>query len=210
MATTNTVMFYAVIVGLSCFALAAVSIWSRRDFRVRSGALALSIAAAVTAWFAFTELPGQPESVSAEEFREKYRCATIMHAEIKDRKGIYMVAKKDGEDTGEYLFVSWNLRLAASLQKSQRVAKVNGKGSIIYGGQSCMEEEGDGEGGKGKKGKGKKGKKKGGGRAVQPGTSGQEQDGGDGFVFHPDPVPALPEKNYSPIYETPLVMPERR
>jgi len=209
MATTNTVMLYAVIVGLSCFALAAVAIWSRRDFRARTGALALSIAAAMTAWFAFTELPGKPEAMSAEVFREKFRCATIMHAEIKDRKGIFMVAKKDGEDDGEYLFVSWNLRLAASLQKSQRVAKVNGKGSIIYGGQSCMEDE-EGADGKGKKGKGKKGKKKGNAKAIQPGTSGQEQGDGDDFVFHPDPVPSLPEKNYSPIFEAPLVMPERR
>ena len=209
MDATSTVTLYAVILALCSFGLASVAIWSRRELRMRLIALGLGVAMAPVAWFAFSELPGKPSGMSAEDFREKYRCATIYPVEdsIMQGVGLYILAKKKDAREPEYLFVAWNMRLAASLQKSMRVAKINRKGSIIYGAASCREEDGDADG----TGKGKKGKGKGKGKGPQlPGSSGQEEDGGDGFTFYPDPVPPLPEKNYGPLFEGPIQMPEKR
>lgn len=206
MGTTTTITLYAVLVALLGFALASIAIWSRRELRMRLFAVVLAIVAAPVFWFAFSQLPGKPDSISAEEFREHYRCARITPVKIIERVGIFILAEKIRTKEPEYLFVHWNMRLASSLQKSMRVAKLNGSGSIIYGSASCQndDEEGDGNG-KGKKKNGKKGKP----RMQQPGSSGQEQDGGDGFTFYPDPVPPMPEKNYGPLYEGPITMPER-
>lgn len=217
MAAVQVVNLYAVIVALLCFVLAFIVIWSRRELRMRLIALGFSFGMPLVVYLAFSQLPGKPSSMSVDEFRERYRCATIVPVGIKQGVEILMVAKKQHARDPEYLSVEWNMRLAASLQKSMRVAKLNGKGSIIYGAQSCHEdgdEEGDGDG-KGKKGKKGKGKgKPGAGQSrpglQQPGSSGQEPDSGDGFTFYPDPVPAMPEKNYGPLYEGPIEIPEQR
>jgi hypothetical protein len=143
--------------------------------------------------------------MSAKEFRAKYRCATIMPIEVKQNAPIYLLAKKRGARESEYLVITWNMRLATSLQKSQRVAKLNPNGTIIYGPISCKDEAGSGNGkGKGKGGKGKHP------QGNRPGSSGQEQNGEDGFIFYPEPVPPMPEKNYGPLFEGPIVMPERQ
>ena len=204
MEAVNTVNLYAVIVALLCFALAFIVIWSRRELRMRLAALALAFGTAPVVYFAFSQLPGKPDSLTAEQFREKYRCTTVIPVDIRERVGMLMLVKREGARVPEYIFVSWNMRLASSLQKSMRVAKVNGKGSIIYGASSCgEEEEGDGKG----KGKGK-GKK----RIAppkMPGSSGQENDGPEDFNFYADPVPPNPEKNYGPLYEGPIELPTR-
>lgn len=203
MESVHTVTLYAVIVALCCFALASITMWSRRELRMRIFALGVAIAMTPAVWFAFSELPGTPTSLTAEQFREKYRCTTVIPVEIRERVGMLMLVKGENQRVPEYVFVSWNMRLATSLQKSMRVAKVNGKGSIIYGASSCGDEgEGDGKG----KGKGKK-------RLAPPpklpGSSGQEQDSPDDFNFYADPVPPNPEKNYGPLYEGPIELPKR-
>lgn len=217
--TSNSVILYALIVALVGFALASIAVWSRRDVRMRLTALALSLIGAPVMWFAFSQLPGKPDGISTEDFRASYRCATILpYPEIRKNEGIFMLVKRKKERDAEYLHVEWNLKLATSLQKSVRVAQVNGKGSIIYGQASCKDDE-EGEEGQGKgKGKGKKGKGKGAAgtgspRALhpgvqRPGSSGQENSGDEEFNFYPDPVPPQAEKNYDDG-STPLVMPER-
>lgn len=217
--TSNSVILYAFIVALVGFALASIAVWSRRDVRMRLAALALSLIGAPVIWFAFAQLPGKPDGISTEDFRANYRCATILpYPEIRKQDGLYMLIKKKKQRDAEYLHVEWNLKLASSLQKSVRVAQMNGKGSIIYGSASCKDDE-DGEDGQGKgKGKGKKGKGKGAAGAAgsrhptpgiqRPGSSGQENSGDEEFNFYPDPVPPQEEKNYE-SNETPLVMPER-
>lgn len=214
MAATHTVTLYAVILGLLCFSLGTLVIWSRRELRMRLLGIVLAIATVPVAWYVFSQLPGKPNDLSADEFREKYRCAMITPIEVKQNAPIYLLAKKKRMREPEYLVIEWNMRLATSLQKSIRAAKLNGKGSIVYGRASCAEEEDGEDGGSGKgKGKGKKGKgkPKGQGQGRLPGSSGQVQDGTeDDFTFYPDPVPPLPEKNYGPTYESPLEMPERR
>ncbi len=216
--TSNSVILYAFIVALVGFALASIAVWSRRDVRMRLVALALSLIGAPVMWFAFSQLPGKPDGISTVDFRENYRCATIMpYPEIRKDNGIYMLVKKKKQRDAEYLHVEWNLKLASSLQKSVRVAQMNGKGAIIYGSASCKDDE-DGEDGQGKgKGKGKGKKGKGAGSAAprpappgvqRPGSSGQENGGDEEFNFYPDPVPPQAEKNYE-SNETPLVMPER-
>lgn len=203
MESVNTVNLYAVIVTVLCFALGSIAIYSRRELRMRTLAVVLATAMAPAVWFVFSELPGKPDSITAEEFRENYRCTTVIPVDIRELVGMLMLLKKEHEPVPKYVFVSWNMRLASSLQKSMRVAKVNGKGSIIYGASSCgEEEEGDG---KGKEGKGKK-------RIAppkMPGSSGQENDGPEDFTFYPDPVPPNPEKNYGPLYEGPIELPTR-
>ncbi len=218
--TSNSVILYAFIVALVGFALASIAIWSRRDVRMRLAALALALIGAPVMWFAFSQLPGKPDGVSTTDFRANYRCATILpYPEIRKQDGIYMLVRKNRERDAEYLHVEWNLKLASSLQKSIAVAKMNGKGSIIYGQASCKDDE-EGEEGQGKgKGKGKKGKGKGKAGAgsprpqlpgvQRPGSSGQENSGDEEFNFYPDPVPPQAEKNYEST-DTPLVMPERR
>jgi len=212
MASTSGVTLYAVIFAIFAFALAFVAIWSRRDLRMRLVAVGLSIAMVPIAWFVFSQLPGKPSGVSAEEFRESYQCARVLHAQIRERVGILMLAQKEHAREPEFIFVSWNMRLASSLQKSMRVAKVNGKGTIIYGRAACKNSDEDDDGNGNGKGKGKKGKRgKGNGLPgiQQPGSSGQEQGGSDDFTFYPDPVPPMPEKNYGPLYEGPIEMPSR-
>ncbi len=203
MDSVNTVTLYAVIVALCCIALASITMWSRRELRMRIIALCIAIVMTPVVWFAFSEFPGTPASLAAEQFREQYRCSTVTPIEIRERVGMLMLVKKEGERVPKYVFVSWNMRLAKSLQKSMRVAKVNGKGSIIYGASSCgSDEEGNGKG----KGKGKK-------RTPPPklpGSSGQEEDTPDDFNFYADPVPPNPEKNYGPLFEGPIVIPERK
>ena len=154
MAITNTVMLYAVIVSLLGFALVSLAIWSRRELRMRLVAVALAIVMAPTMWFAFSEFPGQHRAMSADKFRKEYLCATIAYSEIRDKKGILMLAKHDDDKDNLYIFVSWDLKLVGALQKAKRVAAVNRKGTIVYGGASCSgdgEEEGEGRKGKGKK-----------------------------------------------------------
>lgn len=218
MAASNTVTLYAVIIALFGFALASVAIWSRRELRMRLVAVVLSVAMVPIVWFVFAQLPGKPDDMSADEFRKQYRCATIIPVDVRQNAPIYLLAKKKRAHESEYLIIAWNMRLANSLQKSMRVARLNGRGSIVYGSASCATDEdddADGNGGerKGKKGKGKAGKGRSGNgqgnpQAQQPGSSGQEQGGGDGFIFYPDPVPPMPEKNYGPLYEGPIQVPE--
>lgn len=216
MAATHTVTLYAVIVALLCFALGFLVVWSRRELRMRLLGIGLSVGMVPVIWFAFSQLPGKPNSMSADEFREKYRCTTIIPVALRENSPIYLLAKKKRAREPEYISITWNRLLATSLQQSMRAAQLNGKGSIVYARASCADDEEDGEeGGTGKgKGKGKKGKgKPGNGQGAQgrlPGSSGQEQNGGDDFTFYPDPVPSMPEKNYGPTYEGPLVMPERQ
>jgi hypothetical protein len=203
MDTSHTVTLYAVVISLIALALASVAIWSRRELRMRLVAVVLAMAMAPTAWYVFSQLPGKPDDMSAEQFRESYRCSTVLHAEIKDKVGILMLVKREDVRTPEYLFVQWNMLLAKSLQKGLRDAKRGGKGWIIYAASSCGEEGEDGDGKKRKKGKKK------GSPGAPPGTEGQEQDGPDGFNFYPDPVPPNPEKNYGPLFEGPVTLPER-
>jgi hypothetical protein len=207
MAATHTVTLYAVVIALLCFALGSLVAWSRRELRMRLLGVGLSVVTVPVVWFVFSQLPGKPDDMSAEEFREKYRCATIIPVDVRQNAPIYLLAKKKRVSEPEYLAIAWNMRLASSLQKSMRAAKINGKGTIIYGGASCR--NGDGDGGEDGNGKGKKGKKGQGRtppRAHQPGSSGQEQIPGEGFIFYPDPVPPMPEKNYGPLYEGPIEM----
>lgn len=204
MEATNTVTLYAVIVAFLCFALAFIVIWSRRELRMRLIALALAFGTVPVVYFAFSQLPGKPDALTAEEFREQYRCTIVTPVDIRERVGMLMLVKREDERVPEYVFVSWNMRLATSLQKSMRVAKVNGRGSIIYGASSC----GDGEEGNGK-GKGKGKGKKGIAPPNRPGSSGIEQDSPDDFNFYADPVPPNPEKNYGPLYEGPIELPSR-
>lgn len=216
--TSNSVILYAFIVALVGFALASIAVWSRRDMRMRLAALTLSLIGAPVMWFAFSQLPGKPDGISTEDFRANYHCATILpYPEIRKQDGIYMLVKKKRQRNAAYLHVEWNIKLASSLQKSVRVAQMNGKGSIIYGSASCNDDE-DSEDAQGK-GKGKKGKGKGaagsaGARPAipgvqRPGSSGQENSGDEEFNFYPDPVPPQAEKNYEST-DTPLVMPERQ
>jgi hypothetical protein len=208
MAATHTVTLYAVIIALLCFALGSLVAWSRRELRMRLVAVGLAVAMVPVVWFVFAQLPGKPDDMSAEEFREKYRCATIIPVDVRQNAPTYLIAKKKRAREPEYLVIAWNMRLATSLQQSMRVAKINGKGTIIYGGTSCRNGDGDGdEDGNSKKGK--KGQGRTPPRAHQPGSSGQEQTPEDGFIFYPDPVPPIPEKNYGPLYEGPIEMPER-
>jgi hypothetical protein len=211
MAATHTVTLYAVFITLFGFALGSLVIWSRRELRYRLLGFGLSLAMAPIVWFVFAQLPGKPDDMSAEEFREKYRCATIMPIDVRQNASIYLLAKKKRAREPEYLAIAWNMRLATSLQKSMRIAKINGKGTIIYGGASCRNGDGDGdEDGNGKDKKGKQGQGRTPPRAHQPGSSGLEQIPEDGFIFYPDPVPPMPEKNYGPLYEGPIEMPERQ
>lgn len=219
MAATHTVTLYAVIIALCGFALGSLVIWSRREFRMRLLGVGLSVAMAVVAAFVFSQLPGKPNDITAEEFREKYRCSMITPVRVEQNAPIYLLAKKKHAREPEYLIIAWNMRLATSLQKSMRAQKSNAKGSIIYGRTSCADDEdfgmGPGGKGKGKKGKGrsgagKLGNKQGSPGGQQPGSSGEEHDDGDGFTFYPDPVPPLPEKNYGPLFEGPIMMPEKK
>jgi hypothetical protein len=201
MAANHAVTLYAVLIALFAFSLAFVVIWSRRELRMRLIALALSLGMAPVAFFAFSQLPGKPDDITAEEFREAYHCARVLHADIRERVGILMLVKKTTTSEPEFLFVSWNMQLGSSLQKSMRTAKLNGKGSIIFGGKACAT--------KGKKGK--EGDDEGGaGKMRRPGSSGQEQNGEESFIFEPDPIPPLPEKNYGPLYEGPIEMPQQQ
>jgi hypothetical protein len=211
MAANSAVTLYAVIVALPAFALGFVALWSRRDLRMRLVAIALSLAMVPAAWFAFSQLPGKPNDITAEEFREQYQCTSVLHAQIRERVGILMLAQRRRMREPEFIFVSWNMRLASSLQKSMRVAKLNGKGTIIYGRASCKnsDSDGDDDGTGTGKGKSKSGKGHGLPSIQEPGSSGREQDGKDGFTFSPDPVPPTPEKNYGPLYEGPIEMPRR-
>lgn len=202
---THTLILYAALVAILAIALASIAIWSRRELHMRLIALGLSLSMATVGWLAFAQLPGRPSDMTAEQFREKYRCATITPISIVQGTGIFMLVKKPQSHESEYLFVSWNMRLASSLQKSMRVAKLNGAGWIVYGSASCNSGDGD-EDADGTKGKGKKGKP----GLKRPGDSGAEQEGGDGFTFYPDPVPPMPEKNYGPLFEGPIVMPEHK
>lgn len=204
MAASHTVTLYAVIIVLLTGALGSLVVWSRRELRMRLLGVALSVAMMPVIWFVFAQLPGEPDDISAKEFRENYRCSVITGVQLEQNAPIYLLAQKEDALKPTYLVIEWDMRFAASLQKSMRVAKLNGRGSIIYAASACGDEA-DGEGG----GKGRKKGKKGKGPARQPGTSGQEQEGGDDFTFYPDPVPPMPEKNYGPLYEGPLVMPER-
>lgn len=195
----TTVTLYALMVTLLALALASAAIWSRREFRWRMFITVIALLLASFAFYAFMRLPGKPDAMSIKEFRENYRCSTIVHAEIKERVGFLMLAKKKQERHSEYIFVSWEMRLASSLQRSQKIAKLNGKGTIVYGPASCRDKDEDGKG-NGKKGNGKKG----GPPLRLPGGSGQERVEGDGFTFYPEPVPPMPEKNYGPVYESPV------
>jgi hypothetical protein len=196
MAATHTVTLYAVIIALFVFALGSLVVWSRRELRMRLLGVGLSVATVPVIWFVFTQLPGKPDDMSVEEFREKYRCTTIIPVDVRQNAPIYLLAKKKHARESEYLVIAWNMRLANSLQKSMRVQKLNRRGSIIYGASACLSQNG----------KGRPGSQ----RGRQPGSSGQEQDGGDDFTFYPDPVPPVPEKNYGPLYEGPIEMPERQ
>lgn len=205
MASSHTVTLYAVIIALIAFALGSLVVWSRRELRMRLLGVALSVAMVPVVWFVFAQLPGKPDDMSAKEFRTHYRCATVTPVRLEQNAPISLLVQRENASEPEYLLIEWDMRLATSLQKSMRVAKLNGRGSIIYASKSCGSDEEGGDANGHKKGKGKKGK----GLAKQPGTSGQEQEGEDGFTFYPDPVPPLPEKNYGPLYEGPIVMPEK-
>lgn len=212
MAATHTVTLYAVILALFGFALGSLVVWSRRELRMRLLGVVLSVAMVPLVWYVFAQLPGKPDNMTAEEFREKYRCTTIIPVKLEQNAPIYLLAIKRNVREPEYLVITWNMRLAKSLQDSMREAKRFGKGSIVYARKSCgdgAEGATGGSKGKGKKGKGKDGNHQGRQEGKQPGSSGQEQDGEDGFTFYPDPVPPYPEKNYGPLYEGPIVMPER-
>lgn len=213
----NTVTFYAILMAVVLLSLGSIVIGSRRDMRMRLVAVTLTILGVVLAAFAFEQLPGKPDGITTEAFRKNYRCATVrLYPVFEKSRGIFMVVRKEDADEDEYLFIEWNAKLAAALQKSTEMAKLNGsKGTIVYGGKSC-EEEGDGEEGtvKGKrkgKGKGKgKGGGKGKGKAAQvqrPGSSGLEQEGREEFNFYPDPVPPMPEKTEESS-DRPVVIPD--
>lgn len=202
MATINgivaTVASYGLAVALLAFALAAIAVWSRRDMRIRYVAVALASVVAYSSWFAFSELPGRPKEFAVAEFKKKYWCTTIVHAEIKRNVGLYLLVREDKAKEAEYIFVQWNMKLATSLQRGMRIAALNSNGSLIYGGKACMNKGG-------KKGNGDRGSE-----ITRPGDSGTEGDGSEGeFIFHPRAVPALPEKNYGPTFESPLELPSR-
>jgi hypothetical protein len=201
MAATHTVTLYAVIIALFCFALASVAIWSRRELRIRLVAVGLAVAMVPVIWFVFSQLPGKPDDITAEEFREKYQCATIIPIKVDYQAPIYLLAKTKYAREPKYLVIAWNMRLAKSLQESMRVAKVNDRGSIIYGRASCINDK--------KRKDGRLPEGSGDDQRRLPGGSGVEQEGEDGFIFAPDPVPPLPEKNYGPLYEGPIEMPQR-
>lgn len=195
MEITDNVTRYAVIIALLGFALAFVAVRSRRELRMRLVALLLAAVMIPVAWFAFAQLPGTPKTMSADEFRGGYRCAAVLSTDIRERIGILMLVQRRGITAPEYILVSWNMRLASSLQHSLRVARENGAGKILYGGRMCA--------GKGMMRDAEAPP------ARLPGTSGEEHSGGDDFVFYPDPVTPMPEKNYGPLYEGLIVMPEK-
>lgn len=213
--TDSIVLSYAVLVALLVLALGTIVIWSRREFRMRIIALALMVATAVACWVIFTDLPGRTKDITVEEFKDKYWCATVVHEHTEQGKGMYLLIRKKDEKEATYIFVPWNMKLANSLQKGQRIAKLNKSGAIVYGGKSCFSGEDDeeylrDEGGsvEGKPSKQKKSKPK----VTLPGSSGNDETeiAEDEFHFRPDPVPPTPEKNYGPIYEEPLRMPDKK
>ncbi len=189
---------YSVTLVVLALALGGLSIYSRREWRLRTLNLVLSVAVVVVGSLAFAELPGKPRGIVIDEFREHYHCAKILHGDIDEKVGIRLLVKKKNAREAEYVFVEWNMRLAKSLQEGQRFEALNKKkGAIVYGGKTCFASESSG-GGHAKK------------KALQlPGSSGGDDEGGgeDGFSFHADPVTPTPEKNYGPLYEGPITPP---
>jgi hypothetical protein len=208
MATTNSiVLFYAVLLALLALSLGVIVIWSRRELRMRLVALVLSVTTLAVGWMAFGDLTGRPKLLSVDDFKKEYFCAAVLHSDIYQNVGMELLMRKEDAKDAKLIFVPWNMKLARSLQRGQRYAKLNDNGTIIYGGKACFDEDGDSGNKKGKKGKRKKGTQP----LRQPGgSSGEVDDGNENFNFYPNPVPPLPEKNYGPLYEAPLQIPDRK
>ncbi len=209
MTTTNSaVLIYAVVLALLSLSLGVIVIWSRREWRMRLVALALSVATFVVGWEAFGDLLGRPRPISVDDFKEEYFCAAVLHSDIYQNVGMELLMRKEDAKDTKLVFVPWNMKLARSLQVGQRYAKLNNNGTVIYGGKACLDEDDESSSGK----KGKKGKRK---KGTQPirhpgGISGEGGGGNEDFNFYPNPAPPLPEKNYGPLQEAPLRMQDRR
>ncbi len=201
----NNLTLLVVLFALIAIALGTITIWSRRQLVMRSVALALTVLMLPLGWFALDDLLSRPKQRTADELRAPGMCNAVLHAEIKERVGVYLflVDKKLKGAEPRYIFVPWDLKFAQRLQRSKlHKQAAQGKGTILIGDRACQQKgKGEGKEGEGKDGDAKKKQPR------RPGSSGEEEGPDDGSVhFHPDPVAPIPEKDLTPFYEAPSVI----
>ena len=198
----NNVTLYVAIFTMFAMTLATITAWSRRDVMIRSVVIVLWVILIPSGWYTLNDLLSRPKVVTVEKLKAPGRCAAILHANIRERIGVYVLLRDIHLKNQEprYMLIEWDLKFAQRLQRAQKIQKVaKGSGLIVVGDRACQEMK--------RKGGGTQDGKK---RGPQVSTSGDvEGDEGD-VMFYPDPVSAPPPKDLTPFYVEPTIqMPNR-
>jgi len=197
----NNVTLYVAIFTVFAMALATITAWSRRDVAVRSLVIVLWVALIPLGWFALNDLLSRPKMVTIVKLHAPGHCAAILHADIKERVGEYLllrdVRKKNQEP--RFMLAEWDLKFAQRLQHAILMRKAaQSRGMIVIGDHSCQEMKRKEVGAQGGK------------RAPPPSASGDADDNAGDIMFYPDPVNAPPPKDLTPFYTEPMIqMPNR-
>lgn len=198
----SNVTLYVAIFTMFAMTLATITAWSRRDVLMRSVVVVLWVGLIPSGWFTLNDLLSRPKVATFEKLKAPGRCAAILHADIRERVGVYVLLRDIRLKNQEprFMHIEWDLKFAQRLQralKMQKVAKVSGL--VVLGDRACQEMK--------RRGGGTQDGKK---RGPLASTSG-DVDGDEGDVmFYPDPVSAPPPKDLTPFYVEPTIqMPNR-
>jgi hypothetical protein len=103
-------------------ALAAVSVWSPRNMRVKVGALLTAFALMGTGYAAMLDLLSKPKPASFEWWLDRADEATVLGNAMVEDRAIYLWLQLDGVDEPRAYELPWDRRTAEQLQQAARSA----------------------------------------------------------------------------------------
>ncbi len=119
---------FAGLLGLASM-LVAISIWSPRALWVKIGALAVAALFLPATYFSLVELLSRPKPIALEWAQRDLSDATVIGADLREGKSIYLWLKVDGVEEPRSYVRPWDQRLAEQLHGARREA--NDKGTAV-------------------------------------------------------------------------------
>lgn len=121
----ESIQVFFLVTALCAVALAGLAAWSRRRFRWKAAAAILAAALMGVSWFAFDDLLSRPKPIAYDDFEAVYlpdhtvRVA-VLHGEVREGVGIYMLVRLPGMPEPRYFLFAWNKQLAEELEEGMR------------------------------------------------------------------------------------------
>ncbi len=109
-------------------ALASISIWAPRKIWVRTCAVLIAILFLPLAYAGFADLLSKPKPVNLEWAHRNVPEATVLAAQLKEGKGIFLWLKIDEVEEPRSYVLPWDRKLAEQLQEGMREAEANQNG----------------------------------------------------------------------------------